>query len=89
MRHKIVLFAAGAAMTAAGAAWAESETLASPEEVAAVNAELAKIGCKAEEVEKENAGLFEIDDAECEIGQFDIKLNADYKILVLTSDEKW
>lgn len=88
MRHKIVLFAAAAAMTA-GAAWAESETMASPEEVAAINAELAKIGCKADEIEKENANLFEIDDAECEIGQFDIKLNADYKILVMTSDGKW
>lgn len=62
--------------------------MASPEEVAAVDAELARIGCKAEEIEKENADLLAIDDAEWEIGQFDLELNADTRIRVMTRDEK-
>jgi hypothetical protein len=71
----------------AGAAFAKEEIAASPEEAAKVSAEIAKIGCKAEEIEKESANLYEIDDAQCEIGQYDIKLNGDFKITVLTSDE--
>lgn len=62
--------------------------MASPEEVAAVDVELARIGCKAEEIEKENADLLAIDDAEWEIGQFDLELNADTRIRVMTRDEK-
>ena len=35
----------------------------------------------------EHNDLFEIDDATCEIGQYDIKLNGDYKIIVMSIDE--
>ena len=48
--------------------------------------DIAKIGCKAETIEKERDDLFEIDDAQCEIGQYDIKLNKDYKITSITMD---
>lgn len=70
-----------------GAAFAQDEVMASPEEAAKVSAAIAKIGCKAEEIEKESANLYEIDDAVCEIGQYDIKLNGDFKITVMTGDE--
>jgi hypothetical protein len=70
-----------------GAARAEEEQQASAEEVAAVTATLEKIGCKAEEVEKESATLFEVDDAVCAIGQYDIKLDAGYRITSMTLDE--
>ncbi|MAU95330.1 MAG: hypothetical protein CMP81_05505 [Fulvimarina sp.] len=61
--------------------------MASADEVAKVAETLAKIGCTAPAVEKESDELFEIDDATCEIGQYDIKLNGDYKIIVMSIDE--
>lgn len=63
------------------------ETMASPEEVAKVAETLAKIGCEAAEVEKESDRLFELDDATCGIGQYDIKLNETYDIISMTRDE--
>lgn len=63
------------------------ETLASPEEVQKVADTLSKIGCQAPQVEKESDDLFEVDDATCEIGQYDIKLNGDYQIWVMSLDE--
>ena len=63
------------------------ETLASEAEVASVAETLAKIGCEASEVEKESATLFEVDDATCGIGQYDIKLDAAFNIISMTRDE--
>ena len=86
---KTLLLAACAAFALSGAAWAEEETIgeqASAEEQAKVAEAIGKIGCKAEEVEKESDRLFEVDDAECEIGKYDIKLDGEYSILSLTRD---
>ena len=63
------------------------EEMASPEEVSKVAETLSKIGCTAPAVEKESDSLYEIDDATCEIGQYDIKLNGDFKIIVMSIDE--
>jgi hypothetical protein len=84
-----ILIAALAAASLSTWALAQSETveeLASEEEVQAVTEAIAKIGCTAEQIEKENDELFEIDDAECEIGQYDIKLDGEYNITVMTRD---
>lgn len=70
-----------------GTAFAAEENHASADETAKVAEAIAKIGCKAEDVEKESARLFEVDDAQCEIGQYDIKLDNDYSIISLTRDE--
>ena len=78
----------GAAGGAAGAGVAETvEQLANETEAAGVRATLERIGCEAEEIEKESNNLFEIDDAECEIGQYDIKLDAEFNIVSMTRDE--
>ncbi|MCQ0987638.1 hypothetical protein [Jiella marina] len=63
------------------------EEMASAEEAQKVNETLAKIGCTAPAIEKESETLYEIDDATCEIGQYDIKLNGDFKIVVMSLDE--
>lgn len=42
---------------------------------------------QVEEAEKESAKLYELDDAECEIGQYDIKLNENFEIISMTRDE--
>ena len=62
------------------------EELASEEEVAAMRESVGRIGCEAELIEKESDDLFEIDDAECEIGQYDIKLDGEYNIISMTAD---
>lgn len=70
-------------------ALADEEDMASAEETARVTEVLAKLGCKPDPesgVEKERDDLFEVDDAQCEIGQYDIKLNADFVITSMTLD---
>lgn len=62
------------------------ETMASEAETASVNETLARIGCEAEAVEKESENLFEVDDATCEIGQYDIKFDAEFVIISMTRD---
>jgi hypothetical protein len=70
----------------AAPAIAAEETEASKEESEKVKAAIAQIGCEASEVEKETSGVFEIDDAKCKIGQYDIKLDKDFTIISITRD---
>ena len=65
---------------------ATAEEMASEEETARVNESLARIGCRAANVEKETAMMFEVDDAECEIGQYAIELDGDYAIASMIKD---
>ncbi|MCV2446042.1 PepSY domain-containing protein [Paracoccus sp. DMF] len=82
-------------LCAAALAWAVTPALAadddvaSAEETAKVAEAIARIGCKPDPqagVEKERDDLYEVDDAQCEIGQYDIKLNADFVITSITLD---
>ena len=63
-----------------------AEEMASADEVEKVNQVLAQLNCQAGEVEKESAMLFEIDDAVCEVGQYDIKLDGDFVVTSMTFD---
>jgi len=84
---RIVLIASLMFAVAAGSAMAK-EDKASKEEAAKVLAAIKEIGCEAaaDEVEKENSGGFEVDDANCKIGQYDIKLTKDFNIQSITLD---
>lgn len=64
------------------------EVEATDEEVERVTAAIAALNCQIGEgeVEKESADLFEIDDAMCDAGQFDIKLDGDFAVINLTRD---
>lgn len=82
-------------LCAAALAWAVTPALAadddaaSAEETAKVTGAIARIGCKPDPqagIEKERDDLYEVDDAQCEIGQYDIKLNADFVITSITLD---
>ena len=66
----------------------EVEAVATAEEIAGVTAALAEIGCELGDatVEKESPDLFEVDDATCSMGQFDIKLDSTFMILSITND---
>lgn len=75
-----------AAVALAGAAHADSKP--SDEEAAKIKATLTDWGCEGGTYEKETeaTGLFEIDDAKCKGAQYDLKLDAEYKVLSLTRD---
>lgn len=83
---RVVLACAAALLLSATGAVADVEQKASKEEETKVKAAIAAIGCEADEIEKEDSGLFEIDDAKCKIGQYDIKLDKDFHITSMTRD---
>lgn len=64
------------------------EVEATAEETAAVEEAIAAMNCRVgpSPIEKEGDNLFEIDDAECDAGQFDIKLDGDFTIINMTRD---
>jgi hypothetical protein len=54
-------------------------------EVEKIEAVLSELGCSGfEELEKEDNGVYEIDDAKCKMGTVDIKLDKDYTVLVIS-----
>jgi hypothetical protein len=54
-------------------------------EVEKIEATLTALGCSGfEELEKEDNGIYEIDDAKCKMGTVDIKLDKDYSVLVIS-----
>ncbi len=81
MKRYVLIAAAALAPLAAAA-----QEAAPDEEAARVRETIARIGCEAARVEKESAELYEVDDATCEIGRYDIKLNGDYVITSMTWD---
>ena len=66
---KSVICAAVLLALSAPVALAQADKAASAAEKKQVQDAIAKVGCKAVEIEKERDGLFEVDDATCEIGQ--------------------
>lgn len=60
----------------------------SAEEASKIGAALEAVGCSGGKMEKETegSGYFEVDDAKCRDGQYDIKLDREFKIIVMTRD---
>jgi hypothetical protein len=54
-------------------------------EVEKIEAALSALGCKGYEgVKKEEQGIYEIDDAKCQMGTVDIKLDKDYTVILIS-----
>jgi hypothetical protein len=54
-------------------------------EVEKIEAALTALGCSGfEELEKEDNGIYEVDDAKCKMGTVDIKFDKDYSVLVIS-----
>ena len=54
-------------------------------EVTKIEEALSTLGCSGyEEIEKEEQGLYEIDDAKCKMGTVDIKLDKDYTVVLIS-----
>lgn len=86
---KTILCGAALAWAVTPALAADEQDMASADDTAKVTEAIARIGCKPDPeagIEKERDDLYEVDDAQCEIGQYDIKLNADFVITSITLD---
>jgi hypothetical protein len=53
-----------------------------------IQAALKAWGCSGGEMEQETeaTGVYEVDDAKCGDGQYDIKLDKDFKVIAITRD---
>ena len=75
-----------ALLFASTGALADKPNPPSADEVTKIKAALAEIGCEGGDYDKEASGIFEVDDATCKIGPYDIKLDKDFHILVMSRD---
>jgi hypothetical protein len=83
MKRTLVAFVAMAMSTAASA-----DTPVSEAEAQKIRAALESWGCSGGKMEKETeaTSLYEVDDAKCRDGQYDIKLDKDFKVIVISRD---
>ncbi len=60
----------------------------SDEEAAKIKAAVAEWGCEGGEYEKESegTGVFEAEDVKCKSGQYDFRLEKDFKVFSITKD---
>jgi flagellar basal body rod protein FlgF len=89
--HRFVILGLALALPIAAQAQAQQEetieTLASEDEAKGVQDAVGRVNCRAQAVEKESDTLYEVDDAECDIGQYDIKLDDKFNVISMTRDE--
>jgi hypothetical protein len=65
-----------------------ADTPVTPAEAEKIKAALEVLGCTGGKMEKETegSGYFEVDDAKCKDGQYDVKLDKDFKMIAMTRD---
>lgn len=75
-----------AAALCSSAAFADSKP--SDAEAEKIKAALTEWGCEGGTYEKETeaTSVFEIDDAKCKGGQYDVKLDSNFKVIAITAD---
>jgi hypothetical protein len=68
--------------------FALADTPVTPAEAEKIKAALEVFGCTGGKMEKETeaSGYFEVDDVKCKDGQYDIKLDKDFKVMAITRD---
>ena len=83
---KQILMAFAAALVSSTLALAD--TPVTPAEAEKIKSTLEAFGCTGGKMEKETegSGYFEVDDAKCKDGQYDIKLDKDFKVISITRD---
>jgi hypothetical protein len=84
MKHISLAFAA----SLLSSTLALADTPVTPAEAEKIKAALEAFGCMGGKMEKETegSGYFEVDDARCKDGQYDIKLDKDFKMIAMTRD---
>ena len=79
-------------IAAAALAFAATPALAdddpSDEETVKIKEAIAAWGCEGGSYEKESegTGVFEAEDVKCKAGQYDFRLDKDFKVFVITAD---
>jgi len=83
MKRTLVAFVAMSMSTAALA-----DTPVSEADAQKIRAALEAWGCSGGKMEQETEGtsVYEVDDAKCKDGQYDIKLDKDFKVISITRD---
>jgi hypothetical protein len=86
--HLMTSLMTSLALAIAGSSAALADTPVSPAEAEKIQAALQAWGCSGGKMEKETeaTGVFEVDDAKCRDGQYDVKLDKDFKVIVITRD---
>jgi hypothetical protein len=88
MRFILMAFAA-AGFIGSAITFGLADNKVSSEEAEKIKAALEAFGCTGGEMEKEDEGsalLYEVDDAKCKSGEYDIKLDKDFKVIVMIRD---
>ena len=82
MKPFLMAFAAALASST----FAFADTPVTPAEAEKTKAALEILGCTGGKMEKETegSGYFEVDDAKCKEGQYDVKLDKDFKMIAKT-----
>lgn len=83
---KRILAAAAVLTFCSGAAFADDKP--TDDEAAKIKAAVAEWGCEGGEYEKESegTGVYEAEDVKCKSGQYDFRLDKDFKVFVITKD---
>jgi hypothetical protein len=88
--NKVVAFAFASSLLFVSPAFAvddDDDDKLPADQVEKIEATLSELGCKGyEEVEVEDSGVIEIDDANCKMGTVDVKLDKDHKVMVISRD---
>ena len=71
-----------------GSTAALADKQVTPAEAEKIQAALKAWGCSGGKMEQETeaTGVYEVDDAKCHDAQYDIKLDKDFKVIVITRD---
>ncbi len=79
---------AAAVMMAFGSTAALADDKPSDDEIEKIKAAVAEWGCEGGTYEKETegTGVFEAEDVKCKAGQYDFRLNKDFKVFAIIKD---
>ena len=71
-----------------GSTLAVADGPVSPADAEKIKATLQAWGCSGGKMEQETEGtsVYEVDDAKCKDGQYDVKLDKDFKVVVISRD---
>ena len=85
---KLSTFAFALAFAAGSAGFALADDKPSDEEAAKIKAAVEEWGCSGGEYEKETegTGVYEAEDVKCKAGQYDFRLDKNFKVFVITAD---
>jgi hypothetical protein len=84
--RKLSIAAFALVFAAASAAYADEKP--TDDEATKIKAAVAEWGCDGGTYEKEaeGTGVFEAEDVKCKSGQYDFRLDKDFKVFVITKD---